>query len=260
MERPAGVLLDIDGLLVVSWDPVPGAVDAVARLRSGGVPVRFVTNTTSRSAGEIAASLRGVGFDLEDSELLTAGDLTRALLDREFAGADAMVLDEGPGVVPGSVTVVQGARRERARVVVVGGAGESFEWSAINSALRALLAGAALVGVHGAEMWRTDEGACLDGGAYLRMLASVSGVEPLIVGKPAPAMFEAACASIGIEPTRAAMVGDDLHSDVLAAQALGIRGVLVRTGKFHPGVLETAGDVPDQVIDSVASLPAMLGL
>ena len=198
MERPAGVLLDIDGVLVVSWDPVPGAVDAVARLRSGGVPVRFVTNTTSRSAGEIAASLRGVGFDLEDSELLTAGDLTRALLDREFAGADAMVLDEGPGVVPGSV---QGARRERARVVVVGGAGESFEWSAINSALRALLAGAALVGVHGAEMWRTDEGACLDGGAYLRMLASVSGVEPLIVGSRSRGL--------------ASMLGIDVKSDLV---------------------------------------------
>ncbi|MEZ5238343.1 MAG: HAD-IIA family hydrolase [Microthrixaceae bacterium] len=260
MEDLGGVLLDIDGVLVVSWEPVPGAVGAVSRLRDAGVALRFVTNTTSRAPSEIAATLRSCGFELDDAELLTAGSATEDLLAADFAGASALVLNDGPLELPAGMRAVSGPDAEHADVVVIGGAGESFDWPALNTALRALLAGASLVGMHGAMAWQTDRGACIDGGAYLRMLAETAGVEPTVVGKPAPGLFEAACRSMGTDPSEALMVGDDLHSDVLAAQALGMRGVLVRTGKFRPEVLDSAGEAPDHVIDSVAALPALLGL
>lgn len=109
-------------------------------------------------------------------------------------------------------------------------------------------------------MWQTDAGACVDGGSYLSMLAAASGVEPLVVGKPAPVLFETACASMSVDPTSAVMVGDDLESDVLAAQRLGLAGVLVRTGKFRSDALDASPGRPDHVIDSVADLPTLLGL
>ena len=77
-----------------------------------------------------------------------------------------------------------------------------------------------------------------------------------ICGKPAPAYFEAVLAELRPSPDRAAMVGDDIVNDVLGAQALGLTGVLVRTGKFAPSDLERGE--PDHVIDSLADLPALL--
>ena len=93
--------------------------------------------------------------------------------------------------------------------------------------------GAALVAMHGSAMWRTDAGVCVDGGAYVAALERATGRSATTIGKPSPAMFEAALARLGAAPPDAIMVGDDLDNDVLAAQALGVRGILVRTGKYR---------------------------
>lgn len=255
-----GVLLDIDGVLVVSWEPIEGAAETLEALRAARMPVRFVTNTTSLDAAEIVRTLRSAGLDLDDSELLTAGRATAAFLSSNFAGATAFVLADGPSPIPPELEVVHGTQGAAADVVVVGGAGSGFDWDSVNTALRALLEGAALVGVHGAVLWQTSAGACLDGGAYLRMLAEASGVEPSVVGKPEPEMFLSACRSMSVDPHTALMVGDDLHSDVIAARRAGLHGVLVRTGKFRPAVLRDGVDQPDEVIDSIAALPDLLGL
>jgi HAD superfamily hydrolase (TIGR01458 family) len=254
-----GVLLDVDGVVVTSWEPIPGAVEAVARLRALR-PVRFVTNTTSRSASMIAALLRGVGVEVGDGELVTAGVATAELLRREHPGARCLVLNDGPGDDLAGVTVLgaDDPAAERAEVVVVGSGGPGFTWEAVNTAARALQAGAALVAMHGSMTWTTRDGTCVDGGAYVRLLEAATGVRATVVGKPAPALFLSACRSLGLDPSEVAMVGDDARSDVLAAQALGMVGVLVRTGKFRPAVLDGLDPGPDLVLDSVADLPGLL--
>ena len=254
-----GVLLDVDGVVVTSWEPIPGAPEAVARLR-GVRPVRFVTNTTSRSAAAIVELLRRAGVQLDDDELVTAGVATADLLRREHPGARCLVLNDGPDDDLVGITVLgpSDPDAERADVVVVGSGGPGFSWEAVNTAVRALQAGASLVAMHGSMTWTTRDGTCVDGGAYVRLLEAAAGVRATVVGKPAPALFLTACASLGLDPRRVAMVGDDAHGDVQAAQALGMVGVLVRTGKFRPAVLEGLDPAPDLVLDSVADLPGLL--
>jgi ribonucleotide monophosphatase NagD (HAD superfamily) len=104
--------------------------------------------------------------------------------------------------------------------------------------------------------WRTKEGWELDGGAYLEALEAASGLPAVICGKPAAPFFEAALSTLGVAPTEALMVGDDMVNDVLGAQAAGVRGILVRTGKFQPGDLDRG--TPYRVIDSFADLPDSL--
>ena len=120
--------------------------------------------------------------------------------------------------------------------------------------------GAALVGMHRNMFWRTSDGLELDGGAYIAGLEEATGVRATICGKPAPAYFEAALELLGVPAPRAAMVGDDVANDVLAAQAVGMTGVLVRTGKFREADLQRDDGTPDHVIDSFAELPAILGM
>jgi HAD superfamily hydrolase (TIGR01458 family) len=253
-----GVLLDIDGVLVVSWEALPGAVDAVRRIRAAGLPLVFLTNTTSRTRAQISASLAEAGFAPGDDELLTAGMATATYLAAEHPGARCLMLNDGPSDDLSGVTTV--GPGEPADVVVIGSAGPSFGWELLNAAARAILDGAALVAMHGTMVWQTAGGICIDGAAYVAALERATGCTATTIGKPAPEMFTTALGRLGVAADDAVMVGDDLDGDVLAAQAVGITGILVRTGKFREVTLARAAAPPDAVIDSVAELPERLGL
>jgi HAD superfamily hydrolase (TIGR01458 family) len=141
---------------------------------------------------------------------------------------------------------------------VLGGAYDGFDYPTMNRVFRMLMGGAKLVAMHRNLYWRTDEGWQLDGGAYVAGLEEATGRRAVVCGKPAEAYFASALAQIEIPAERAAMVGDDVVNDVLGAQAVGLTGVLVRTGKFRPEDVERSGGVPDAVLDSIADLPKLL--
>lgn len=246
-----GLLVDIDGVLTVGWEPLDGVVDAFAELRHRGVPMRLATNTTSRPRTEIARALGRAGFDVAVDEILTAPLATADYLRTNHPGARCYVLSSGD-ISPDleGITVVEPG--EEADVVVLGGAGMVYDHAQLNHAFRLLLDGAAFVAMHRNLYWRTAEGMELDTGAYVMALEAASGVEATVVGKPAPAFFWAGLRSLGLEPGQVAMVGDDIDNDVLGAQAVGLTGVLVRTGKYRPDAVDAATGEPDLIIDSFA--------
>jgi HAD superfamily hydrolase (TIGR01458 family) len=258
LQAIRGVLIDIDGVLVVSWEQLPGAADALADLRAAGLPLRFLTNTTSATVGEIADRLAQAGLAVGEAEILTAGVATADHLERVHERQRCFVLNEGPLDDLRRPGLVWTDDLADAEVVVIGAGGPSFGWETMNDVLRALRRGAALVGMHGARVWQTADGLCLDGGAYLDLLQAAAGVEATVVGKPAPGMFEAALAAIDCPAEAAVMVGDDVVADVLAAQDVGCTGILVRTGKYRPED-ETRAGTPDHVVDSFVDVPALVG-
>jgi ribonucleotide monophosphatase NagD (HAD superfamily) len=117
---------------------------------------------------------------------------------------------------------------------------------------------AALVAVHRGLYWRTSEGLQLDSGAFVTGLEHAAAIKAEVVGKPAAAFFDAALAHLGAGAADTVMVGDDIETDVLAAQRHGLTGVLVKTGKYLPSTHRAATGTPDHVLDSFASLPALL--
>lgn len=255
-----GLLVDIDGVLTVSWRALPGAASGLARLRDAGLPLRFVTNTTSASRAEIVERLGGAGFAVAIDEVLTAPAATAAWLAEHRPGARCHLLTSGdprPDLTEARLV----APEEPADVVLLGGAGPEFGYEALNRALELLLDGAELVAMHANRYWRTVAGLQLDTGAYVAALERAAGVEAVVVGKPSPALFATGVAELAAAPERCAMVGDDLESDVLAAQHAGLRGVLVRTGKYHADALAAAlPDHPDRVVDDFGAVPDLLGI
>jgi len=147
---------------------------------------------------------------------------------------------------------------EGADVVVIGGAGTDFSYERLNRAFGMLMEGAALVGMHRNMYWRTKDGLQLDGGAFIVGLEEATGRTAAICGKPSPTFFHEAVEIMGTPIERTAMVGDDIVNDVFGAQAAGLVGIMVRTGKFMPTDLERASGKPDHVIDSIADLPRSL--
>lgn len=251
-----GVLLDIDGVLTVSWEPIPGAVEALRWLRERGIPFRLITNTTTHAREDLAATLREAGFDVRAEEVVTAVVATASYLRAHHPDAGVFVLSDGDP--RGDLEGVRLVPVEEAEVVVLGGACEAFSYEAINRIFRRLMGGATLVGMHRNLYWRTAEGLQLDAGAYIAGLEEATGRRAAVCGKPSAAFFEEALRLLGVPAERAAMVGDDVVNDVLGAQRAGLTGVLVRTGKFLPSDLEREEGRPDHVLGSVADLPAWL--
>jgi len=255
VSRFDGVLLDIDGVLTVSWEPLPGAIEAVEWLREHRIPFRLITNTTTHTRADLARTLEAAGFSPSPDEIVTAVVATAAYLRSSRPGARAFVLSDGDARADlEGVELVE----EGADVVVLGGAYEGFDYPTLNRVFRMLMDGAELVAMHRNLYWRTAEGWQLDGGAYVAGLEEATGRPAVVCGKPAEAYFASALAQIGVPAGRAAMVGDDVVNDVLGAQAAGLTGVLVRTGKFRAEDLERAPAAPDVVLDSVADLPELL--
>jgi len=252
------ILLDIDGVLHVSGEAVPGAPEAVQALRDKGHRLRFVTNNTTRARGALAGELQAIGFDLESEDITTtplaAGKLLQGM--RVFALTMSSIRDD----LAGYVELVD----DGADAVLLGGADESeetgdvFSYDRLNQAYAELREGARLVCLHKNKWWQTNRGPLLDSGAFVAGLEYAAGVEAEVVGKPTPAYFQAALAEVGATPAEAVMVGDDVEADIGGAKAIGMRGVLVRTGKFRPAALEEAEPQPDAVVDSIADLPAYL--
>jgi HAD superfamily hydrolase (TIGR01458 family) len=252
------ILLDIDGVLHVSGDAIPGAADAVRALRADGHRLRFVTNNTTRARARLARELEGIGIELDEDEVSTTPIAAGKLLEgmRVLALTMSSVRED---LAP-HVTLVE----EDADAVLVGGAdetaetGEVFAYENLNRAFAALREGARLVCLHKNRWWQTAGGPLLDTGAFVAGLEYAAQVEAEIVGKPTAAYFEAALAELESTPSEAVMVGDDVEADIGGAKRIGMRGVLVRTGKFRPAALEEADPQPDAVIDSIAELPAWI--
>jgi HAD superfamily hydrolase (TIGR01458 family) len=257
VARFDGVLLDIDGVLVTSWEPLAGAVDAIAWLRDEGIPFRLITNTTTHSRADLAGTLGDAGIAVSAEEIVTAVVATAGYLREMHPGARVYVLSDGDASADLEGVNLVG-RDDGADVVVLGGAYEGFDYPTVNGVFRTLMDGATLVAMHRNMYWRTADGLQLDGGAYVAGLEEATGRRATVCGKPAAAYFGAALAQIGVPADRAVMVGDDLENDVLGAQAAGLVGVLVRTGKFRDEDLRRSDRAPDVVLASIGDLPGYL--
>jgi HAD superfamily hydrolase (TIGR01458 family) len=254
MAKIEGLLLDIDGVLTVSWHPLPGAVSALAALRAFGLPIRFLTNTTSRTRRSIADVLVAAGFAIEPTEILTAPAATATYLRKAHPGQRCFLLSSGDVAVELAGVKLAGDK-DPADVVVLGGAGPEFSYENLNHAFHLLSDGAALVAMHTNMLWRTDAGLDLDAGAYVSGLEKAANKQAEVVGKPSRLFYGAALAALGTTASRTVMVGDDIEADIAGAHAADIRTVLVRTGKYRDSDLARASTQPDVVIDSIVDLP-----
>ena len=255
MAGVEGVLLDIDGVLVTSWHPIDGAVAAVREVRERGLACAYLTNTTSRTCDEIADALRSAGIEADSGEIVTAARLTAEYVRSTYPGSRAWVLNSGD--ITADLSGIE-LDDEDPEVVILGGAGPEFTHDALSRVVGLMLDGVPVVAMHRGTTWATHDGLRIDTGTYLPGMEEVAGTNVVSVGKPSLAAFLTATDLMGTEPDATVMVGDDLTNDVLAAQRVGLTGVLVRTGKFRQSVLDLAPQRPDHVVDSVAQLPKLL--
>jgi HAD superfamily hydrolase (TIGR01458 family) len=247
--RVGGLLVDLDGTLYVGDEPVEGAREAIGKLKSSGLVIRYVTNTTRKPRREVREHLLSLGFEVEEAEIFTPARAAAGLIgDRScFPLVDESLLED-----LGGITLTE----DRPDHVLVGDLGEGFTYDRLNAAFRCLMDGAGLIALQKNRYWRREDGLALDAGPFVAALEYASGESATVVGKPEVNFFRLALEDLGLEAHEVAMVGDDAEADVAGAQAAGLRGILLRTGKYRP---ETEGR-PDLLLDSFAALPEALGI
>ncbi len=247
--RPQAYLFDLDGVFYNDTRPIPGGAAVIAHARARGVPFRFVTNTTSKGRAALVRKLTTFGIAADVHEIFQpAVAAAQYLIDHDASGV-FFVTDDSRGEF--------NAVRENTQqpdYVVLGDLGDAWTYAQLNQALRYLLNGAQLIALGLSRYWHADDGPRLDVGPIAAALAYASGRQPIVLGKPARDFFLMAVHDLGVAPAHCAMIGDDIVTDIGGAQAAGLRGILVRTGKFRPDDL--IGNVkPDMIIDSIAALP-----
>jgi HAD superfamily hydrolase (TIGR01458 family) len=244
------LLLDLDGVIVVAGQAVPGSVEAVAELERRSLPYRIVTNTSLVSRATLSRFAARLGSDIPPERFQSALSASAAFAARTFPGEPLYVLTsadgrtefEGQHLLSNEEAAAPGAR---ATAVIVGDSPEELTHANLNSAFRLVRNGARLIGMHRNPWWLTPDGPTLDSGAYLTGLEYATGGRAQIIGKPAPAFFSIAVEALRSDPaspidggarlrlrrSEIAVVGDDVRTDVLAGQRAGLRGVFVLTGK-----------------------------
>jgi HAD superfamily hydrolase (TIGR01450 family) len=266
-----GVLFDIDGVLVTSWEPIDGASAALRVLAEHQIARTYLTNTTTRTRVQIARLLTDAGMDVTADEVITAAVLTADYVREQYPDARCFLVNSGdigedmPGIDLVYSGNVRDSEPDKPDVILLGGAGPEYDHVTLSRVYDWMAQGVPVVAMHRSTAWNTSEGLRIDTGMYLLGMEETSGRKAIAVGKPAPEGFLASASRLGVEPEEMYMVGDDLNNDVLAAQVVGMTGVLVRTGKFRQDTLDRwAADEfamqPNYVIESVAKLPELLGL
>ena len=250
LSNIGGVLFDLEGVLFVGDRPITGAVETIRYLKERQVPHYFVTNTTTKSRGALAHKMRRLGFEVEPEEILTASCAASAYL-RTISPASCylLVADEVKDefkAFPESELAPD--------VVVIGDIGTAWDYELVNRAFQMVMSGARLVALHKSKYWQTPQGLQVDIGAFIAGLEYATGTKAEVVGKPSSAFFKVGIQALGCPKEQIIMIGDDIDSDVGGAQKSGIRGILVRTGKYRKETLEASSVTPDAVWDSVAGL------
>ena len=222
-------LFDLDGVLYRGEDPVPGAAEALARLRTTSKGIAFVTNNSSATPASVADRLRRVGIDARQDEVETSALATAALLASRPITSAFVVGEEGIREALRDVGIepVDG-ELPRADVVVVG-LDRTADYDKLRTAAGLVQAGAALVATNPDGSYPAPDGSRWPGaGALLAVIEATTGVRAEVIGKPHPPIFHAALARAG--GGRPLMIGDRLDTDIAGAAALGWDTMLVLTG------------------------------
>jgi len=254
-SKPRAALIDLDGVLYIEDEPIDGAVAAVQLLRTGGIRLRFVTNTTAHSRSRTLDKLHRLGFSVADRELITPAVLAvQHCKDRGYRRVMLVMNDEVKRDFAELEETETGAE-----AVIVGDLGPAFGYDVLNRAFRGVMGGAELIALQKNRYWLRADGLSLDVGPFVAALEYATNSEAYVVGKPARGFFELVLEDLAVPADAAAMVGDDIESDIGGALGAALAAILVRTGKFREDRVRESGIQPTAVVASIADVPALLG-
>ena len=247
---PKAFLIDLDGTLYFKGAPCHGAIETVDYLRQEGYQLRFLTNTTAKTPKMLHEQMQTLGFDIYENEIFNATYACLLYLRSQPEISCHFMVDDAVKAFFKEIPIDDDAPD----FVVVGDYGEQFNFHTLNHTFRLLMDGAELIALQKGFYWFSSEGMFLDCGAFVTLLESAAGKTANVMGKPSETFFKLALNSLQLSPREVIVVGDDITSDIVGAQTMEMRSILVKTGKFKSDQLEAPVAEPTWVLEDVSEL------
>ncbi len=244
------ILFDLDGVVYVDNNLIEGSLETIQNIKAGGFKTLFVTNTTVKSIQSIKDKLNSLNVPFEDDEIYSAPIAAIDFLRKQNSPKCFFVLNED---VKKDFKEFQ-EDEISPEFVIIGDIGNKWNYDLMNKLFKYILNGAKMIALHKGKYWLTEKGFQMDIGAFIHGLEYATNKNALVLGKPSQNFFSAAISKLNVEAYQAAIIGDDIETDIGAAQSLGMLGILVRTGKFRKEFLMNSSIHPDIIIDSIKDL------
>jgi 4-nitrophenyl phosphatase len=228
MMQKKGYVVDLDGTLYKGSTPIPEALAWVREIRRRGIPIIFATNNSAHPPSVVRDRLESMGFPASVDEIITSSQVAASFLRRR--GIQGPVLAIGERGLREALQEAGMILDGDPPVCVVQGIDRSFSYDLLTKAARAIHAGAMYVLTNADRRLPVEDGFLPGAGAIAASIIAATGVEPVIVGKPARYIMEEAVARMGLAPEEAVVVGDNVDTDIAAGNLAGMNTVLVLTG------------------------------
>lgn len=258
-------IIDMDGVLWRGAEPLPGLREFFSALRARETPFVLATNNAGATPEDYVAKLARMGVEVRPEEILTSGIATAWYLAERYDPAATRIYaigEEGlrQPLLQAGFTLT-GSHKEtrdfRADIVVVG-KDETLSWDKLATATLNLNLGAAFFGTNADTTFPTEIGTTHGNGAILAALTAATGIEPVIIGKPEPIIYQQALARLGVAPHQVVAIGDRLETDILGAIRAGIRSLLVLSGVSSEEDLHRVDYRPDWVLPDIRAVTEVL--
>jgi len=251
------ILFDLDGVLYTGEKAIEGAEDVINWCLESAIPHLFLTNTTSRPRTALVDKLARFHIKSDPDDFLTPTLAAKQWLSSNINGKIALFIPDATHDELADFEQCEYGSEQGAEAVLIGDLGEAWDFKTLNRAFRLLMnnANTKLLALGMTRYWRAEDGLRLDAAPFVKALEHASGREAIVLGKPSKEFYSGALEKLGCDASETIMIGDDIRGDIEGAQNAGIRGLLVKTGKFQQTDLEL-GIKPYDVIESVVDLPA----
>ncbi len=250
------VLFDLDGVIYQGDRQIEGSSEVISWIQEQNIPHLFVTNTSSRPRSQIISKLKRFNINTTEDRLFTPAIAASEWLRQHHPGEKVVLFVTEETKKDFNEFPAGNEIDEDICAVVIGDLGEAWSYARLNSAFRILMHSnkPELLALGMTRYWQADDGLRLDVAPFVSALSYASNTQAKIMGKPAAEFFHAALNSLGYPASQCLMLGDDIRSDIDAAQQTGIKGILVKTGKYRPTDMNL-GITPDAVLDSIRDFP-----
>ncbi|WP_296593681.1 HAD-IIA family hydrolase [Methylophaga sp.] len=264
-------IIDMDGVLWQGSKPLPGLTEFFSTLRAAKIPFVLATNNASLTQQQYLKKLADMGVEVTANEILTSSMATaRYLVDtlpatkrRVFVIGESGLIEplQQQGFTITSTYYPTDPDAETGDIwadIVVSGLDRQLNWNKLATATLNLRAGAEFYATNADTTLPTELGEVMGNGGVLAALTAATGIEPIVIGKPEPILYQHAFEILGTDKHNTIAIGDRLNTDILGAVNAGMRSIMVLTGVSSEADLAEIDYKPDWVFQDIQEITELL--
>lgn len=246
------LLIDFDGVIKLGNIPAPNVKEFFVFIKKKNIPSFVISNSTLKTSKDIKRFFEenNIQFNIP---VMTAAEVTLKYISDNYQRVKVFCKNNIKDLFTEMIV------SENPEAVVIGDLGNEWSYETLNEIFRDVLSGADFIAMQKNKFWKPDgKTLFLDAGSFISAIEYATSKKALLIGKPSPIYFKTALRILGKETSSFYMLGDDIETDILAAQKIGGKGILIYTGKTKPPLPDNIKMKPEYTADNLKGVVEIL--